>query len=140
VDRRPGGVARGMKRSGDTVDTLPSNPIDRDIPASEARGAKDSRPELRFFTSVLIPAAIVLVILAGLVTGYLEKWLWMGQLHYTEIFWTLFSVQSAMFAAAFAVVFVFMWINLSAVRRGAERAGARDAIPQVVHRLDAAGI
>ena len=33
----------------------------------------------------------------GSITGYVEKWLWMRQLDYAGIFWTLLSVQWAMF-------------------------------------------
>jgi uncharacterized membrane protein (UPF0182 family) len=60
----------------------------------------------------IFPAAILLFIAVGMVTLYLEKWLWMGELHYSGVFWTLFSVQWTMFAAAFVIVFLFLWLNL----------------------------
>ena len=57
------------------------------------------------------PAFLVIVVLTG-IAGYLEKWLWMRQLDYTGIFWTLLSVQWAMFGSAFVVAFLYLWINL----------------------------
>ena len=70
------------------------------------------RSRLVYLLQFLLPAAILLFIAVGMVTGYLEKWLWMRELHYSGIFWTLFSVQWTMFAAAFVIVFAFMWLNL----------------------------
>ena len=52
----------------------------------------------------------------------------MDQLHYAGIFWTLFSVQWTMFAAAFVFVFVFMWLNLRQALRNSgnfRESGAR---------------
>jgi uncharacterized membrane protein (UPF0182 family) len=72
----------------------------------------DTRSRLVHLLQYLLPAAILLLIAVGMVTGYLEKWLWMGELHYSGIFWTMFSVQWTMFAAAFVIVFAFMWLNL----------------------------
>ncbi len=73
---------------------------------------RPSRPSLFSLLPYLLPTAILLFIAIGMVTLYLEKFLWMGALHYTGIFWTLFSVQWSMFIAAFVVVFAFIWVNL----------------------------
>lgn len=51
----------------------------------------------------IIVAVILLVAVLVGVTGYLEKWLWMRQLDYTGIFWTLVSVPWVMFCSAFVV-------------------------------------
>ncbi|HTW45438.1 MAG TPA: UPF0182 family protein [Acidobacteriaceae bacterium] len=56
---------------------------------------------------VVIAAIIFLTVIAGLI----QKWLWMRQVHYIGIFWTLFSVRWAMFAVAFVCAFVFLWLN-----------------------------
>ena len=65
---------------------------------------------------------IVLVFVVLGLTGYVEKWLWMRQLDYVGIFWTVLSVQCAMGVLAFVVVFAFLWVNLhEAVRGGASR-------------------
>ena len=59
----------------------------------------------------IVAAVLLIVFLVG-VAGYLEKWLWMRQLDYTGIFWTILSVQWAMFCSAFAIAFMYLWINL----------------------------
>jgi uncharacterized membrane protein (UPF0182 family) len=84
---------------------------------------KSSHTRLSVLLQFLIPAALILFIAVGMVTGYLEKWLWMGQLHYTGIFWTLFSVQWTMFAAAFVFVFAFVWINFRQALWGSDAFG-----------------
>jgi uncharacterized membrane protein (UPF0182 family) len=76
-----------------------------------------------------ISATVAVVIVAAIVvfalTGYVEKWLWMSQLDYVRIFWTVLSVQCAMGVAAFVVVFAFLWFNLhQAVSSGAESLAA----------------
>ena len=66
----------------------------------------------------------VVVVLVG-IAGNLEQWLWMRQLNYAGIFWTLLSVQWAMFCSAFVVAFLYLWINLrqAAKNSAALRAG-----------------
>ena len=56
-------------------------------------------------------AVIVLIFLAGLI-GTIQKWLWMGELGFHGIFWTLLTTQWAMFFSAFVVAFIYLWINL----------------------------
>ncbi len=70
------------------------------------------RPPFRHSLRLIIAAAVFLMIVLVGIAGYLEKWLWMRQLDYTGIFWTLLSVQWAMFWSAFAFAFLFLWINL----------------------------
>ena len=68
----------------------------------------------------LAAVVIVLVMIVLGLTGYVEKWLWMRQLDYVGIFWTVLSVQCAMGVLAFVIVFGFLWANLhEAVRGGA---------------------
>ena len=86
------------------------------------------KPTFRHALSLLIAAAVLVVIVLGFITGYIEKWLWMRQLDYSGIFWTLLSVRWAMFCSAFAFTFLFLWINLrqavgnSAALRAADHA------------------
>jgi uncharacterized membrane protein (UPF0182 family) len=94
------------------MDTIPREAVSPGRPMDASRMPPRSHVVLHYALQWLIPAAILLFILAGMVTEYLKKWLWMAQLHYTGIFWTLFSVQWTMFAVAFVIVFLFMWINL----------------------------
>jgi hypothetical protein len=62
------------------------------------------------------------------VPGFLQKWLWMRQLDYGGIFWTLFSVKVGLTCAAFAVAFLFLWLNLwQASKGGTGRTDSRTA-------------
>ena len=46
------------------------------------------------------------------------KWLWMRQLDYTGIFWTILSVQWAMFGSAFALA---LFCTLESVSTGGRK-------------------
>jgi uncharacterized membrane protein (UPF0182 family) len=59
----------------------------------------------------VVAVASLIAVLVG-VAGYIEKWLWMRQLGYAGIFWTLLSVQVVMFCSAFVFAFLYLWINL----------------------------
>jgi len=91
--------------------------------------APGKHPPFRHLLRLVIAAAVSLIIVPGIITGYVEKWLWMRQLDYAGIFWTLLSVRWAMFCSAFVFAFLYLWLNLSqAVRnsaafRGDGRAG-----------------
>jgi uncharacterized membrane protein (UPF0182 family) len=61
---------------------------------------------------VLGIAFVALFIILTTLLAYIQKWLWMRELAYTGIFWTLLSVKWAMFSASFVFVFVFLWVNL----------------------------
>ncbi len=69
------------------------------------------RPSRHLLRLVIAAAVLLIVILVGF-GGYIEKWLWMRQLDYTGIFWTLLSIQWAMFCLAFVFAFLYLWINL----------------------------
>ena len=70
------------------------------------------RPPSRHSLQLMIAAAVLLIAVLVGIAGYLEKWLWMQQLDYTGIFWTLLSVQWGMFCSAFVLAFLYLWINL----------------------------
>lgn len=55
--------------------------------------------------------AIGIIVLLTVFAGMIQKWLWMRQLHYAGIFWTLLSVQWGIFAVAFVCALVFLWFN-----------------------------
>lgn len=84
---------------------------------------------------VLIAAIIVLTVVAGLI----QKWLWMRQLHYLDIFWTLVTVRWAIFGVAFVCALAFLWTNfrfaakaIHLLRRGnqLDRGAFIDAVPK----------
>jgi uncharacterized membrane protein (UPF0182 family) len=56
--------------------------------------------------------AVAAILILTVIAGQIQKWLWMRQLHYLGIFWTLLSVQWAMVGVAFVCAFAFLWINL----------------------------
>jgi uncharacterized protein len=72
------------------------------------------QPWLWGLVTILLIFAVLLDI-----AGYVQKWLWMRQLGYTEIFWKLLSVQVEMCVVSFAGVYLFIWINIrhAALRR-----------------------
>ena len=72
----------------------------------------------------IIAAAIVLIALVAFIPGWIQKWLWMRQLGYAGIFWTIWSVRWELFAAAFVVALLYLGINLRlAQRNGAAFSG-----------------
>ncbi|MFZ0427094.1 MAG: UPF0182 family protein [Acidobacteriota bacterium] len=69
--------------------------------------------------TLILGAAILGGLILAIVSGVIQKWLWMEQLDYGGIFWTLVSVKLQMFCLAFVVVFFYLWINLRlAVKKG----------------------
>jgi hypothetical protein len=68
----------------DTRPPIPANPWKLSGKASNLQVKHSFK--LHFALQLVIPAAILPAIAVGMITGYLEKWLWMGQLHYTGIF------------------------------------------------------
>ena len=87
---------------------IPQQPAPWD---EEPPDAMDAFPVLRRVLWYVVPAAFLLFILLGVVTGYLVKWLWMRELNYSGIFWTLLSVKWTMAVAAFVVAFFYIWLN-----------------------------
>jgi uncharacterized membrane protein (UPF0182 family) len=60
----------------------------------------------------VVPAAVLLIGALGAITGFLQKWLWMRQLNYAGIFWTVVSIQWGMTGVVFLGALVFLWINI----------------------------
>jgi uncharacterized membrane protein (UPF0182 family) len=60
----------------------------------------------------LFSVAALLFIALIAIPGFLQKWLWMRELDYAGIFWTLFSVKVGLTCAAFAIAFLFLWLNV----------------------------
>jgi hypothetical protein len=74
----------------------------------------------------------------AILPGYVEKWLWMGELDYANIFWTLLSARWGMFLFAFIFAFLFLWINLrqAAVNSADYSAGGQARAPGFWSKLD----
>ena len=107
--------------------------------AGRKGSAPGKHPPFRHLLRLVIAAAVLLIIVLGIITGYVEKWLWMRQLDYAGIFWTLLSVQWAMFCSAFVFAFLYLWINLrQAVRNSAAfREDGRAGRPAFLSEADA---
>ncbi len=84
----------------------------RRLIAHETGSASGTHPFSRHLLRSIVVAAVLLIAVLVGIAGYLQKWLWMRQLDYTGIFWTLLSVQWAMLCSAFVFAFLFLWINL----------------------------
>jgi Uncharacterised protein family (UPF0182) len=108
--------------------------------AGKKGSAPGKHPPFRHLLGLVIAAAVLLDMVLGIITGYVEKWLWMRQLDYAGIFWTLLSVQWAMFCSAFVFAFLYLWLNLrQAVRNGAAfREDGRAERPANLSGADAA--
>jgi uncharacterized protein len=84
----------------------------------------------------VLAAAFVLIVLVAAIPDWMQKWLWMREVGYTGIFWTLFSVRWELFGVAFVVALLYLWINLHlAARAGTFRAGALTTESSIATRL-----
>jgi uncharacterized membrane protein (UPF0182 family) len=66
----------------------------------------------------LLALGIIVTVMLGLV----QKWLWMKDLNYLGIFWTLLSAKWGMFAVAFIVSIVYLWLNLRSAATNVDHA------------------
>ena len=87
---------------------------------------------------LIIVAAVVLIAFLAVISGLIQKGLWMRQLGYSGVFWTLLSLRWELFCAAFVVALLYLWINLRlAARNGATfRAGHLTSESTVAAKLD----
>ncbi|MGA7240010.1 MAG: UPF0182 family protein, partial [Bryobacteraceae bacterium] len=101
----------------------PSRPL-----AAELRGSNGNYRILRGHRplKLIILAAVAFIALLALSAAWIQKWLWMRQVGYAGIFWTLLSIRWGLFVVAFAIALLYLWINFRvAVRNGATfRGGA----------------
>jgi uncharacterized membrane protein (UPF0182 family) len=65
----------------------------------------------------IIAAVVVLIALVAIIPGWLQKWLWMRQVGYAGVFWTIWSVRWELFASAFVIALLYLGINLRLVLR-----------------------
>jgi hypothetical protein len=82
--------------------------------ANDPRAAARSLPSSKkpSFLKWGLFAAIAFVIALAVVAGLVQKGLWMRQLDYSGIFWTLLSVKWGMFGVALVLAFLYLWIDL----------------------------
>ena len=78
---------------------------------------RETRPRVGRPVELLIIGAISVVAVVAFIPSWVQKWLWMRQLNYAGIFWTLFSVRWGLSCAAFVVALLYLWINLRVAAR-----------------------
>jgi uncharacterized protein len=59
-----------------------------------------------------IGLVILFLIVMSMASSLIEKWLWMRQLGYQQVYWKILSIQGTLFGIGFACVFVCVWANL----------------------------
>ncbi|MGB8495646.1 MAG: UPF0182 family protein [Candidatus Acidiferrum sp.] len=73
---------------------------------------------------LVIVGAISVIAILAFIPNWIQKELWMRQLGYIGVFWTLLSVRFELFCAAFVVALLYLWVNLRlAARNGAALRG-----------------
>lgn len=82
-----------------------------EAPKGADTGSACQGPSSRRWVLYLISAVLIGSILVE-IPAYLQKWLWMRQLGYLQIFWTLLSVEWLMFFLGFVFAFLFFWANV----------------------------
>ena len=101
----------------------PSSPLTAEtrIAAGNHHAFWRTQPPILVLTAVVIALVAFLVVIAG----FIQKFLWMRQVGYADIFWTILSVRWGLFGVAFVVAFAYLRINLQVLARNgaAFRAG-----------------
>jgi uncharacterized membrane protein (UPF0182 family) len=69
-------------------------------------------PSIGFLVRWGLFAVVATGVVVSVVLSLAQKWLWMRQLDYSGIFWTLLSVKWGMFGIAFVVLVFVLWLNL----------------------------
>jgi len=102
-----------------------------------ALGEESSAGSHRWPRPQLWIAAAVLLFIVLALANYVEQWLWMRQVDYVGIFWTLLSVQWVMFGSAFVFAFLYLWLNLRQAAKAAFRGRGEAWKPDFLSRSDA---
>src|SRR5664279_3292886 len=69
-------------------------------------------PAINFLLRWGLLALIAIVVVLSTVLGLVQKWLWMRQLDYAGIFWTLLSVKWGIFCLTLFISVLYLWTNL----------------------------
>jgi len=70
--------------------------------------------------ALIIGGFAFLIAILAVLAGLIQKWLWMRQIAYADIFWTVLSMRWGLFGVAFVVTFAYVLIHLQiTVRNGA---------------------
>src|ERR1035441_3593531 len=69
---------------------------------------------------LMIVGAISVIAILAVIPSEIQKWLWMKQLSYAGVFWTLLSVRWELSCVAFAITLLYLWINLRLAARNGD--------------------
>src|ERR1019366_6396300 len=69
-------------------------------------------PAISFLLRWGLLALIAIGVVLSLVLGLAQEWLWMRQLDYAGIFWTLLSVKWGIFCLTLFISVLYLWTNL----------------------------
>jgi len=113
---------------------------------------RDDESEAREFRNVELPpwvgkllkwiipvlAAVFIALIAA--PRFVQQWLWMRQMDYSTIFWTLVFVRAGLSFLTFALAFLFMWLNARQISRNnfgraAPGAGAKSTRAALVGQI-----
>ena len=122
-----------------TTEKLLEKPIDKPTVMVESnnfaegvRGFEGGQPPawLGTFLKWILPVAFLLIATFVLLPSFLQRWLWMRELNFAGIFWTLFSIKLGMTCIAFLAALIFLGINIREAARhsSAEPSSKRSAI------------
>ncbi|HUJ39174.1 MAG TPA: UPF0182 family protein [Candidatus Acidoferrales bacterium] len=83
----------------------------------EHGGGVPRRP--RILRLILLTVFLLIAFLV-VVSGWIQKDLWMNQLGYSAVFWTILDLRCELYTGAFLLVFLYVWFNLRlALKNGA---------------------
>jgi hypothetical protein len=86
---------------------------------------------------LILVVAVALIALLAVISGWLQKWLWMRQVGYSGVFWTLWSLRWELFCGAFVVALLYLWINFRHAARNGDtfRSGNLTSEPTVAEKF-----
>jgi uncharacterized membrane protein (UPF0182 family) len=97
------------------IESIPEKPVEIST-VTVHPSSLPALPRPPYWRSKLIRQVIPIVLLLGValitIPALLQKWLWMSQLNYAGIFWTILSVKWGLTVIGFLAAFLFLWINL----------------------------
>jgi len=87
----------------------PSRPLANEKPSSNGNHYPilGEIPRVGRPMRLVIAGAILLIAILTFIPSWIQKWLWMRQLGYAGVFWTLLSVRWELFCVAFVVALLY---------------------------------
>ncbi len=109
-------------------------------PIAHGVGREQLRPGRRKLFTRLYFAAIFVIAVLAVIPNVLRNWLWLRQLGFADIFWTVFSVEWGMACIAFIGAFLFLWINIRQAARNSFALAENDPKSKIGSLDDTRGV